>query len=242
MNLILDIGNTQYKICIYEADRLCYQNSVEKLQDVPFANLAAQFSLKQGIFSDTRGVEAEVRAWVGDAFPLLELTQFTKVPLQINYETPNTLGKDRLAAAVGAWRLFPEQPSLIIDIGTAMTVDFVSEAGVYEGGVISPGPELRYRALSSFTGKLPYIEASTDDCAIWGKNTEQSIRSGVQNGLLYEINAYIEEYRAIHQNIKVILTGGYAYLFDKKINYPIFAEFFLVPGGLNTILNYNNLG
>lgn len=239
MNLILDIGNTQYKICVFNDHQLEFHAYYKQLTAKTIQTIIHDFPIKKAIYADTRGIKnSEITAIFPRNISPIALNKNTPLPIQINYETPETLGKDRIAGAVGAHQLFPQTPVLIIDIGTAITIDFVSETGIFEGGIIAPGPELRYRALHEFTGKLPLI-SPTEHVKEMGTSTITAIQSGVQNGILFEINQYILTFSKQYNNLKTVLTGGYAYLFDKKIKYPIFADAFLIPKGLNRILNYN---
>ena len=126
----------------------------------------------------------------------------------------------------------------MIDAGTAITYDLVSEKNQFIGGNISPGLEMRFKALNHFTGKLPLVSYS-DVFQPIGKNTIDAIRSGVQNGILYEIEQCIDAFNRNYQNLRIIMTGGDSNFFDKKLNYSIFVHFNLTLIGLNRILEHN---
>jgi len=240
MNLVIDIGNTQVKLCVFNKNEIIYHAYFKNLDSKIFSKLIAEFEVDKGIFSDTRGLEINLlKKMLPPQFNLLELTYKTPLPIKIDYKTPQSLGKDRIAGAVGAWEQHPNTPLLIIDIGTAITIDYVSSNGTFQGGIISPGPEMRFKALHQFTGKLPLLEP-IENVELIGNTTSTSIQSGVQNGILYEIKGYIEQYRKNNNEIKIVLTGGFSYLFENKINYPIFADSLLVPKGLNSIINYSS--
>lgn len=239
MNLVLDIGNTQYKLSSFDNNKMIYHQYLDELNQELLKELIDNNNIKMGIYSDTRGVDKKgLLSFFPNNFQLIELTHQSNLPIKINYETPATLGKDRIAAAVGANWLFPNTPTLVIDIGTAITIDFVSKKNIFEGGIISPGQELRFKALHHFTGKLP-LGQPEKEVGLAGYSTLSAIQLGVINGIVFEINEYISRYTKQYSDLKILITGGDAYLFDRKINYPIFAESFLVPIGLNTILNYN---
>ncbi|GHV23956.1 hypothetical protein FACS189428_7920 [Clostridia bacterium] len=165
-----------------------------------------------------------------------ELNPQLPVPLTIDYKTPQTLGMDRIAAAVGAVAQQPGAHLLVIDIGTAITLDFVTAAGVYKGGNISPGPELRFKALHHFTNRLPLINEE-GNLPVWGYDTSTAIRSGVIGGIVRELDSYIAEYKK-NDTILTFLTGGYAFYFESKLKNATFADGNLVLRGLNEILNY----
>lgn len=239
MNLVIDIGNTQYKVSVFNKHEMEFHRFYTQLTTDAISRLIDEYQVKKAIFSDTRGVKSEeFKKLFPKNIVVTELSYTTKLPISLNYHTPETLGKDRIAGAVGGHDQFSNYPVLIIDIGTAITIDFVTAQGIFEGGIISPGPEMRFKALKDYTGKLPLVEPG-NSTNLYGKTTETAIRNGVQNGILFEINEYILRYTKQYSNIKVILTGGFSYLFDKKINYPIFAEPFLIPKGLNRIQLYN---
>jgi len=195
--------------------------------------------LTKAILSSVKPKDEELIGFLSENFEVfLELDALTELPIENLYETPGTLGKDRLAAAVGANELFPDQNLLVIDAGTAITYDLVSEKNQFIGGNISPGLEMRFKALHQFTGKLPLINQSEDFQTI-GRNTTDAIRAGVQNGILYEIEQTIDIFNRNYQNLQIIMTGGDSNFFDKKLNYSIFVHFNLTLIGLNRILEHN---
>jgi type III pantothenate kinase len=195
--------------------------------------------LNKVILSSVRTVEPEILKYLSGNFDFfLELDHQTSLPIENKYETPETLGNDRLAAAVGANELFPDQNLLIIDAGTAITYDLVSKKNQFVGGNISPGLEMRFKALNHFTDKLPLISYS-DEFQTIGTNTTDAIRAGVQNGILFEMAQTMELFNRNYQNLHIIMTGGDSNFFDKKLNYSIFVHFNLTLIGLNRILEYN---
>jgi type III pantothenate kinase len=168
----------------------------------------------------------------------IELNPQTPLPIENLYESKDSLGPDRLAAAVGANHFFPDTDLLVIDAGTAITYDVIDHNNRYLGGNISPGLETRFKALHAFTKKLPLVERS-DNWPLIGTTTEEAIRAGVQAGIVSEMDAMIDR---IHDNwidCKVILTGGDAFFFDEKLKNTIFVMFELTLLGLNRILEYN---
>ncbi len=169
----------------------------------------------------------------------LILNNTTPLPIKNNYKTPETLGYDRIAAAVGAFEHFPTSPCLIIDAGTAITVDLMYESS-FMGGCISPGIEMRFRALHQFTNKLPLLTKSTN-FDYPGKSTEESIYNGVIQGVVFELEKRIEDFQKSYPNGKIIITGGDGFYLVKLIKKTIFAEPELVLKGLINILKYNVL-
>ena len=195
--------------------------------------------LTRAILSSVKPTEEDLKQFLCSEFDqFLELDHRTELPIENLYQTPESLGKDRLAAAVGANELFPDLNLLVIDAGTAITYDLVSEKNQFIGGNISPGLEMRFKALNHFTGKLPLVTYS-DDFEQIGRNTTDAIRAGVQNGILYEMAQNIDFFNRNYQNLHIIMTGGDSNFFDKKLNYSIFVHFNLTLIGLNRILEHN---
>ena len=124
------------------------------------------------------------------------------------------------------------------DAGSAITFDFINEKGIYEGGNISPGMQMRFKSLNTFTGKLPLVSHKESNI-LFGDTTETAIRSGVQNGIIYEIDHTINLFKEFYNNLKVIITGGDAEFFDKKLKNSFFVHFNLISLGLNRVLQHN---
>lgn len=170
---------------------------------------------------------------------VLWLDSLTPIPVINMYETPETLGYDRMAAVVAAHGQFPNKDILVIDAGTCITYEFIDSLGQYHGGNISPGLSMRLKALNCFTGRLPLVEAEGRMFDM-GKDTETAIRAGVKKGIEYEMEGYIADMKHKYPELLVFLTGGDEFSFDTKLKSIIFADRFLVLKGLNRILNYNN--
>lgn len=241
VNLIIDIGNTCVKLVCLDGNDVIEEKRIDKSDSYALTKFSLKYPYKKGIYSTVTDLPKDfVDSLYSMPFPVIEFRSgITKIPLENNYETPFTLGTDRLAAAVGASCQNPGKNILIIDIGTCITFDFVSSKGVYEGGNISLGPTMRLKALHKFTSRLPLVERKGDVQGI-GTSTETAIRSGVMNGIKFEIEGYINFFLAKYPQLLVYLTGGVHMdlCFSKKI--PIFADSFIVPKGLNRILEYNN--
>jgi type III pantothenate kinase len=165
-------------------------------------------------------------------------SQNTSLPIINKYRTPETLGKDRLAGVVGAQHLLPACDILVIDAGTAITYDFITSSGEFIGGSISPGIAMRYKALNTYTDRLPLLNYY-DNAKLIGDDTSTSIFSGVLNGAVAEMEGIIQQYREVYPGIKIILTGGDHNYFDKRLKIKTFAAPNLVLEGLNLILDFN---
>ncbi|MCE9540132.1 MAG: type III pantothenate kinase [Bacteroidetes bacterium] len=163
----------------------------------------------------------------------------TLVPLINLYQSANTLGSDRLAAAVGGASLFPGKNVVVIDAGTCVKYNFVNSNNEFIGGAISPGLKMRFKALNTFTSKLPLLDVNEKFDTLIGTTTSESILSGVEIGIIAELEGIIDSYKQLFPDINVVLTGGDANFFEKRLKRRIFTDSFLILKGLNCILNHN---
>ena len=285
MNLIIDIGNTRIKAAVFNGGRIVERLTTEGPGTKELEALLDKYpSIENSILSSTRKVghgdecdaehEVECRAELEVEKLLKEragrYVRFGSripTPLRNLYRTPDTLGPDRLAAAVGAHALYPNKNLLVADFGTALTIDFVTAAGEYAGGNISAGASMRLRALHDYTGRLPLMKMTQAQTVetLYGQSTAEAIEAGVVNGIVFELEGYIERFGNEFGEVMVIFTGGEAKFFENKLKntifaeyrmrfgnpaktsfrrlpspFTIFAEYDLVLIGLNTILEYNN--
>ncbi len=239
MNLIVDIGNSLAKVAVMDKGRIEASFSAPQLGDLPLPDIVESYGIVRSIVSSTRADGAAAQALLSDIVGHCMLFDSSvEVPLRIGYLTPQTLGRDRVAAAVGAASSFEGRNIMIVDFGTAITIDFVSDDGLFEGGFISPGVTTRFRALNEFTASLPLCGPTpiSDEIA---QSTTDAISGGVMNGIRYEIEGYIEHYSRKKCNLFVIFSGGDSNFFDKQIKNAIFADRDLVFKGLDRILDYN---
>ena len=239
MNLIVDIGNTLVKLAVFDGGRIVAQRCVERLHPSMLGELLEGRRAAKAVVASTRGEADDVIETVRPyADYLLEFTSQTPVPVANAYHTPETLGRDRLAAAVGATVRYPGRNVLIVDFGTAVTIDLVTADNTFRGGCISPGVTMRFRALHDYTAKLPLC-AATGGEGLSGLTTEEAIELGVMNGIAFEIEGYVTRMREKIDGLRVIFTGGDAKFFVKRIKNTIFANCNLVFCGLNRILEHN---
>ena len=240
MNLIIDIGNTVAKLAVFDDDNLLevFYDSNQTLESLPA--VCGKYPLSRAVVATVIELNETVENRLKSLpVPLLQLDSTTPLPIKNLYETPQTLGYDRIAAVVGAYQNFPGRDILVIDAGTCITYELVDAAGRYHGGNISPGLQMRFKALHQFTGHLPLVEPEGRSLSI-GKDTETAIRAGVLRGIEYEIEGYIHSMKTKYPELLVFLTGGDEFSFDTNLKSIIFADRFLVLKGLNRILVYNN--
>ncbi len=240
MNLLVDFGNSFIKIFVYENNKLIHFQQYKTINQLEASDMHNFFpEIDHAIISSVTGIiEKDIEIIRKISSHVLILDHTTPIPVINLYKSPESLGKDRLAGIVGANNIYKQHNVLAIDAGTAITYDIINKNGEYIGGNISPGLNMRFQALNQFTEKLPLIEKS-EDFELIGKSTKEAIISGVQNGIIFEIDAYIDNLKEIFDDLKVILTGGDTFFFAHKLKNTIFAEPYLVAIGLNRILQYN---
>jgi len=240
MNLIIDVGNTYVKLAVFADNDLLANQSVthENAPKVTKKIISDYPNLKKAIISSVGKEDKELLKVLGKHLDLLKLTSKTKLPFKNKYRTPKTLGVDRIALVSASVEKFSKNNVLIIDAGTCITYDFINEKNHYLGGAISPGIRLRYHTLNNLTANLPLLDAEYPEDLI-GKSTDQSIHSGVINGVLKEMDGVIDEYLEKYQDLTVILTGGDTDFLSKRLKNSIFANSNFLLEGLNFILEYN---
>ncbi|MBK9591857.1 MAG: type III pantothenate kinase [Crocinitomicaceae bacterium] len=238
MNLIIDQGNTALKIALFEGDKLISKAVIENNQPTDLAEWL-QTQVTGPVNSITSSVvNQELDLSSIQINSALKLNSKIPLPIEVDYKSPETLGNDRLANACGIWKLNPKKNSLAIDLGTCIKYDLVTAEGIYKGGAISPGLAMRYRSLHEFTAKLPLIQNDQTPQVI-GTDTKSSLVSGVELGISYEINGFIERYSEDFSDLTIFMTGGDLNHFDKGIKNRIFANPDLTLIGLNEILQFN---
>lgn len=239
MNLVIDIGNTLCKYYLFEDQRLVSHHHSESHSLEWLDTLTPRPSA--AIVSTVVDLPAQAEQRLQElGCEVVRFTSLTPTPLTNCYKTPERLGADRLAAAVGAWVQQPHHPLLIIDAGSCITYDFVSHEGHYLGGNIAPGLHARLRAIGDYFPRLPFVEADGPVPEL-GYDTETAIRAGVIEGMRHEMNGYISHFRRKYPDLLVFLTGGDAKLLAKTQTSCTFADDFLLSRGLNAILTHITL-
>jgi type III pantothenate kinase len=238
MNLIYDIGNTSNKLAVYDKDEKVFSVSSKAFPCEELNKMISPYKIDKGIICSVKVLPEFIYDLISVNIPKVHiLTHKTKLPFKNEYETPETLGSDRIAAVAGAYFMYPGRNVLIIDAGSAITFDFLS-GKTYKGGNISPGLSMRFKALHRFTGKLPLGSTLEKHDSI-GKNTIGALAAGVTNGLIYEINEYIRAFQENNIDSMIILTGGDSGYLKDRISYKVNYQPDLVLTGLNHILEYN---
>ena len=239
MNLIIDVGNSRAKLAVFEEDNLVellissHEDTAKEIK-----NICKRYVIKKGIISTVVGFSADFLGNLNVNVPFVTVSSSLKLPFKNLYHTPNTLGVDRIALVVAALKKYPQKNVLIIDAGTCITFDFITKEKEYLGGAISPGIEMRFKSLHHFTSKLPLLTIKKPASFI-GKSTEESMNSGVLNGVIYEIEGVIKQYENKYKGLTVVLTGGDTKFLLKQLKSSIFANQNFLLEGLNEILIFN---
>lgn len=238
MNLVIDIGNTLVKAALFQNSELfeikIFHSVSELLSDNNFIKQAKN-AIIGSVVDDLESFYSSLNTKI----PTLIFNSQTVTPLSNLYTSSATLGSDRFAASVGAHTLYPNSNVLVIDAGTCIKYNFTNSKNEYLGGAISPGIEMKFKALEYFTSKLPLINFDRSYTELIGENTKNSILSGVLNGSVAEIDGLISDYKSKFPDIICILTGGDSEFLAKRLKNSIFTHQNLVLKGLNDILNYN---
>lgn len=241
-NLVIDIGNSSTKLAVFESNEIIDKSVCAHATTEFITKLIKTHQIKQVIISSVKG---EIGFEITSKVDLMQFCRQTRIPIKNKYETPESLGSDRLAAVIGANALYPNQDVLVIDAGTCITYDCVSANAEYLGGSISPGIKMRFEAMHHFTKKLPLVAFDNAFDQQFGKNSNDAISSGAINGAIYEVDGFIKQYLNTHPLAKIILCGGDSAFFDTKFKNSIFANLILhepdlVLIGLNTVVNYQH--
>lgn len=236
MNLVIDIGNFRTKLAFFEGDDLLYEDSFRYWDTTKvYKHLKSNSKIMISKVSDRHDRNLDLLA---QRFQVQYLSNKTKLPIVLDYKTPDSLGIDRIALVVAANKLFPNQHSLVIDAGTCITYDFIDKEGVYRGGQISPGLQMRLNAMHSYTANLPQLTVQ-DSFEPIGKSTLECMMSGALLGTINELEGFIKSYNSTFGKINICITGGDTQFFVLNMKTEILAFPFLVLQGLNEILNFN---
>lgn len=238
MNLTIDFGNTLVKAAIFEMGDMVHFESHANFTLNKLKALLKKFPVKAAIVSSVVNDSEAVESFLKKSYHFVKLNPSTALPIKNHYETPGTLGMDRLAGIAGANFIMPRKNVLVISAGTCITYDVLTAQSDYYGGNITPGLEMRLRALNTFTDKLPLVRKQFSN-DLFGRSTAASILTGTVQGSYLEMTGFVTAYKKTYKGLKVVLTGGDAPIFETMFKSRIFAVPNLVLYGLNKILTLN---
>ena len=229
INLCIDIGNTSTKAGVFRDGQM-----VDYIKPLTHEHFAGIVNDGVRVLVSKTGSNSKLEELLSSEH---FLSNQTSIPIKLNYDTPETLGPDRIAAAVGAYLLDPNSPWLIVDLGTCLTIDLL-DRGKFLGGLISPGIDVRLRAMHEFTAGLPLVQMD-DSKKFHGKSTEESIQVGASQSIRHEIMGYIHQQNQVYESLKLVFCSENSLHFDKVIKNEIFARPNLVLEGLNYIIQHH---
>ncbi|MFC2100887.1 type III pantothenate kinase [Bacteroidota bacterium] len=239
MKLILDFGNTLQKVALFQEKKLIHQETFKNISLQNIIDIIYNYpTVQSAILSSVIDYPSEINDYLKSYFYFIELSHHTPVPVINKYQSPETLGKDRIAAVVAANNMYHSKNVLVIDAGSCITYDMINSKNEYLGGSISPGIDMRFRSLHNFTDKLPLVN-SREPISLTGVSTQEAILSGVLNGVCEEMRGIIHNYNEKYHDLITILSGGDMIYFDKCLKNNIFAVSNIVIAGLNIILDFN---
>ena len=240
MNLVIDVGNTLVKMAVFQGDEMLKKKTTLKTDFLKnLEELQQSFpKIECVLLSSVAKISTKWLQKLQEKHNLLLMDHNLKQVFVSLYATPKTLGHDRIALVSAATKNYPGQNVLVIDAGTCITYDFKNSKNEYLGGAISPGLQMRFKAMNTFTDNLPLLEPE-QEVKLVGNSTKTSMQSGVINGIVAEIEGFIDAYRSENKELTIILTGGDAQFLCKQLKNSIFANSNFLLEGLNYILEFN---
>ena len=235
-NIAIDFGNTFIKIGLFDEDQLI--ESKERLTIEEGLEYVRGISVDAIVYSSVTELHSNFFDRLDKSIPSLSIHNDIKLPFQSMYQTPHTLGQDRIVGIAAVQSLYPERNVLLIDLGTCITTDFLDATGIYHGGSISPGMNMRFQAMNTFTSRLPLFKGPIETLVI-GKSTQQCMESGVMQGIHFELEGFINHIESKYSEPVVVMTGGDAFFFERMVKRHIFVVSKLLLIGLNRILLLN---
>lgn len=242
MNICIDQGNSRTKVALFNEDQSIHKHFIYKtFSSFDLQRLFSLYNIENSIISSVTNIEAAVVNTLSRLSKKFILFDYqTPIPIKIGYRSPETLGHDRIAAAVGAVALSPNTNILIIDAGSAITYDFIDDSGTFLGGNIAPGVRMRLTVLKQMTKKLPLVETEENELfPLFGKTTRDAIAIGVVRGIIYEVKGYIRAIADLNP-VKTFVTGGSStYILNNLPGSDITYVRHLTLMGLNKIILHN---
>jgi len=236
---LLDLGNSKMKWALMQNGSVLDNGERGSFSETWLSSfLSSHPDVSEGLVSSVTLSGEEVRTAFPSDFRLFEVRPEGPLPILSSYETPNTLGRDRLAAVLGAWSLFPGEHVLIVDAGTCLKYDWIDSGGFYRGGAISPGLAMRFDALHRFTDRLPRLPWAGGLAPFPGVSSEGSMRAGVEQGVLLEVKGFWAEVLKHAHDARLVTTGGDGGWLAKKLGNSNFARPFLIFHGMDALLKF----
>lgn len=234
MDLLIDVGNTRAKMAVAEGVRL---KDIQPLSQEAIGDAMERFAIGR-VIASVVGPMPNFETLIPEELlcKLHLLSAQSPLPIRLEYVTPQTLGADRIASVVGARALYGDRALLVVDAGSCITLDYIDASGVYHGGAIMPGIGMKFKAMNTFTEKLPLLDNVCVTPNLVGGSTEESMRSGVIRGTVFELEGFLRAYKDMNPSVRMILTGGDADQLVSAMDEEVEVEQDLVWRGLCEIL------
>ena len=246
MNLALDFGNSRVKAAIFDKRKLLYVESYLSFTIKKLETTIRKFKVMSSILASVTNEGKEIEQLLKEKTHFIKFDSATAIPINNLYETPRTLGADRLANLIGAHSVAGKRNILVISAGTCITYDVITAEENYFGGNITPGLDMRLKAMNTFTARLPLVKKKMTN-ELFGRSTKESLLTGAITGASLEMKGFISEYKKKYPRLRVILTGGDALYFKTMVQDKLpdgKSKTFAVPHlslyGLNEILLMHN--
>lgn len=237
--LCFDFGNTRRKCAVFRNVGIEKVIVLKDDSDETIKTLIDDYRPQRTILSSVVDHNPNIEELLAASTKFHKLNHLTKLAFTSPVGKPETIGADRLAVAAAAVHFYPGRNNLVIGLGTCVTYNFINKYHEFLGGAISPGMEMRLKAMSHYTAKLPLVEADANVPLI-GYDTKTNLQSGVVLGMAYEIDGFVDEYASKFDNFNVLLTGGDIVHLGSHLKNKIFADPDLIFKGLYAISEHNN--
>jgi type III pantothenate kinase len=237
--LCLDFGNTRLKVAVFNDDNFVEEIILPNDEMFTIERLIAIHRPEKTILSSVINHNPAIETFLAGATKFHKLSHLTKANFTTAVGKPETIGADRLALCAAAAHFYPGKNNLVIGLGTCITYNFINQYQQFIGGSISPGMEMRFKAMQVFTAKLPLVQAEWN-FPIIGYDTKTNMQSGVIAGIAFEMDGFIDEYAQKYGNFNVVLTGGDTAYFARRLKNRIFADSNFLYKGLYALSETNN--
>ena len=242
--ICFDFGNTRLKVALFENEQLVEELLLQDDSTTSIEALLATFKPDFSILSSVINHNPAMETVLANATQFHKLSHISKVNFTTPVGKPSTIGADRLALAAAAVHFYPNKNNLVIGLGSCITYNFINQYHQFLGGSISPGLQMRFKSMHDFTALLPIVEREGDpnwcNFPVIGYDTKTNLQSGVIEGIYFEIAGYIDFYSNRYGNFNVVLTGGDAGYFARRLKNKIFADKNFLFKGLYAISEVNN--
>ena len=237
--LCFDFGNTRLKAAVFENETLAEEIVLPDDQTGTIEKLLSTYKPQKTILSSVIEHNTEIEKLLDAQTAFHKVSHLTKANFTTPVGKPETIGTDRLALAAAAVHFYPGKNNLVIALGSCITYNFINQYHQFIGGSISPGMEMRFKAMQVFTAKLPSVQKDWNFPLI-GYDTKTNMQSGVIAGITYEIAGFIDLYANKYGNFNVVLTGGDTGYFAGQLKNKIFADPNFLFKGLYALSETNN--